>query len=334
MDTITPILSVVIPLLNEEGNLIVLHQKLVAVLQAVGHPYEIIFVNDGSTDSSAQILAELFQADPLVQVIHFRRNFGKTAALTAGFQHSRGQIIITLDADLQDDPTEIPAMLNKLNEGYDLVAAWRYQRQDSIDKTWPSRLFNWAVSTFSGVKLHDFNCGFKVYRRAVTEQISLYSDFHRFVPVLAAHKGFRVVELPVQHHRRYAGTSKYGNMGRMVRFFFDFITILFLQTYLKQPLHLFGTGGLVVFGLGILVEFYLAILWLLRTLDLAQVDPIGTRPIFTVGILAMILGIQLVSTGLLGEMLRYFTFHPEQEYVIEKVLHHDDAVLRQPAKTS
>ncbi len=315
----TPYLSIVIPLLNEEGNLILLHQKLTEVLRELGQPYEIIFINDGSTDASPRILNELFETDPAVQVIHFQRNFGKTAGLTAGFQHSRGEIIITLDADLQDDPAEIPAMLAKLAEGYDLVAAWRYHRYDPIDKTWPSRLFNWAVSTFSGLHLHDFNCGFKVYRRVVTQKIPLYSDFHRFIPVLAVGQGFRVTEQPVQHYPRHSGVSKYG-VGRTVRGLLDFITVLFLTTSLKHPLRLFGVVGLAMFGLGSLIELYLAGEWLLRALSLAEVEPIGTRPLFTVGILAMILGIQLFSTGLLGEMIRYFSFRPEQEYTIKQIL--------------
>jgi glycosyltransferase involved in cell wall biosynthesis len=317
-------ISIVVPVFNEEGNLKKLYQQLTKVLTSLKQSHEIVFINDGSTDNSAVVLDELFEQDSLVQVIHFQQNFGKTPALTAGFQHSRGDIIITLDADLQDDPAEIPAMLNKLNEGYDLVAAWRQQRQDSLDKTLPSQMFNWTVSTFSGVNLHDFNCGFKVYRRVVTEKIKLYSDFHRFIPVLAARKGFRVAELPVQHHPRYSGVSKYGNAGRMFRFFFDFVNILFVTTYLKNPLRLFGTGGLIVFGLGVLIELYLAILWLSRAFGLAEVEPIGTRPLFTVGILGMILGIQLFTTGLLGEMLRYFSFQPEQEYTIKTILKHEE----------
>jgi len=323
VDVASHVISIVIPVFNEEGNLKRLHQLLDEVLSSLGQAYEIVFVNDGSSDSSAEILDGLFEQDPSVQVIHFQQNFGKTPALTAGFQHSRGEIIVTLDADLQDDPAEIPAMLNKLDEGYDLVAAWRLERQDSLEKTLPSRMFNWTVSTFSGVKLHDFNCGFKVYRRAVTEKIKLYSDFHRFIPVLAARQGFRVTELPVQHHPRYAGASKYGNAGRMFRFFFDFINILFVTTYLKNPLRLFGTSGLVVFALGGLIEVYLAILWFSRALGFAEIEPIGTRPLFTVGILAMILGIQLFTTGLLGEMLRYFSFRPEQEYTIKTILKHE-----------
>lgn len=320
-------LSIVIPLLNEEGNLKLLHHKLTESLVTLGQPYEIIFINDGSTDKSPQLLAELFALDPAVQVIHFQQNFGKTAAITAGFRHSRGDIIITLDADLQDDPAEIPRLLARLEEGYDLVAAWRHDRQDPIDKTWPSRLFNLVVATFSGLHLHDFNCGFKVYRRAVTEQIPLYSDFHRFIPVLAAGKGFRIAELQVQHHPRYAGVSKYG-AGRAVRGFLDFITVLFLTTYLKHPLRLFGTSGLFMFSLGSLIELYLAFLWLMRAVTGSPVEPIGTRPLFTVGILAMILGIQLFSTGLLGEMLRYFTFRPEQEYTIKQIL------TREPTSTA
>ncbi|MDM8518547.1 glycosyltransferase family 2 protein [Anaerolineales bacterium HSG6] len=316
--------SIVIPLYNEEGNLKLLHEQLTAALQPLGQPYELIFVDDGSTDQSAQILAQLYQQDsPHVQVIHFRQNFGKTAGLNAGFQHSQGDIIITLDADLQDDPAEIPAMLTKLDEGYDLVAAWRYHRQDPIDKTWPSRLFNWAVTTFSGVKLHDFNCGFKVYRRQVTEQIALYSDFHRFIPVLAANKGFRITEQAVQHHPRHSGVSKYG-IGRTLRGFLDFINVLFLTSYLRHPLRLFGTSGLSIFSLGVLVELYLMILWFARELGGADIPPIGTRPLFLGGILALILGIQLFSIGLLGEMLRYFTFRAEEEYSIRKILKREE----------
>ncbi|MEM7348133.1 MAG: glycosyltransferase, partial [Chloroflexota bacterium] len=239
-----------------------------------------------------------------------------------GFAHSRGDIIITMDADLQDDPAEIPAMLDKLNEGYDLVAAWRHDRQDPMDKTLPSRIFNWGVSTFSGVRLHDFNCGFKTYRRAVTQQITLYSDFHRFIPVLAAGKGFRITEIPVQHHPRHSGISKYG-AARTIRGLIDFIAVLFLLTYLKHPLRLFGTSGFVIFGIGSLIELYLTALWFLRAAGVVEVGPIGTRPLFLVGILAIILGIQLFSIGLLGEMLRYFTHRPDREYTIERILKHE-----------
>jgi len=314
-------LSLVIPLLNEEDNLRPLHRRLTETLGELSYLYEIVFVDDGSVDESPAILADLFEQDPVhVRVIRFRRNFGKTAALNAGFAHARGEILITMDADLQDDPAEIPAMLNKLDEGFDLVAAWRVNRQDPLDKTLPSRIFNFFVSRGSRVHLHDFNCGFKTYRRSVTDSIKLYGDLHRFIPVLAHQQGFRITELPVQHHPRHAGTSKYGTR-RFLRGFLDFGMVLFLTSYLRRPLHLFGTGGLIILGLGALINLYLTFLWLLREAGgVSTIGPIGTRPLLIVGVLAMILGIQLVSIGLLGEMLRYFSFHPDEEYAIYRVL--------------
>ena len=314
-------LSLIIPLLNEADNLAPLYEWLAGTLKEVDRPYEVIFVDDGSTDASPAILEELFENDPQhVRVIQFRRNFGKTAALSAGFAHARGQVIITMDADLQDDPGEIPAMLAKLEEGYDLVAAWRVDRQDPLDKTLPSRIYNFVVSRFTGVALHDFNCGFKTYRRTVTDTVRLYGELHRFIPVLAHQQGFRITELPVQHHPRRAGASKYG-AKRLLKGFLDFGTVLFLTTYLKRPLHLFGTAGLAVFAIGMVINLYLAFLWLLREVGgRADIGPIGTRPLLMVGVLAMILGIQLISIGLLGEMLRYFTFRPTEEYAIHHIL--------------
>jgi glycosyltransferase involved in cell wall biosynthesis len=253
-------------------------------------------------------------------VIQFRRNFGKTAALNAGFALARGEVIITMDADLQDDPAEIPAMLAKLDEGYDLVAAWRVDRQDPMEKTLPSRFFNFVVSRLTCVSLHDFNCGFKVYRRSVTDSVRLYGELHRFIPVLAHKQGFRITEVPVQHHPRRVGVSKYG-AKRYVKGFLDFGTVLFLTTYLKRPLHLFGAAGLAVFGVGMVINSYLAFLWLVREVGgRTDIAPIGTRPLLMVGVLAMILGIQLISIGLLGEMLRYFTFRPTEEYTIRRIM--------------
>lgn len=321
MDSLPVYLSLIIPILNEADNLHPLYEQLTASLGKLGRAYEIIFVDDGSTDASQIILEELFQRDPgHVRVIQFRRNFGKTAALSAGFAHVRGQVIITMDADLQDDPAEIPAMLAKLDEGYDLVAAWRVNRQDPLDKTLPSRIYNFVVSRFTGVPLHDFNCGFKVYRRVVTDSAKLYGELHRFIPVLAHQQGFRIAELPVQHYPRRAGESKYG-AERLLKGALDFGTVLFLTTYLKRPLHLFGVAGLAVFGVGSLINLYLAVLWLLREVaGMTGIGPIGTRPLLIVGVLAMILGIQLISIGLLGEMLRYFTFHPTEEYAVHRIL--------------
>jgi glycosyltransferase involved in cell wall biosynthesis len=323
-DTV-PYLSLVIPLLNEAENLGPLYERLSDALREVGQPYEVIFVDDGSTDASGAILEDLFRSDaPHVRVIQFRRNFGKTAALSAGFAQACGQVVITMDADLQDDPAEIRAMLARLDEGYDLVAAWRVNRQDPLDKTLPSRIFNLVVSRLTGVRLHDFNCGFKAYRRAVTDSVRLYGELHRFIPILAHQRGFRVAEVPVQHHPRRAGVSKYG-ARRFLRGFLDFGTVLFLTTYLRRPLHLFGAVGLAVFGSGSLINLYLAFLWFLREVaGMAWIGPIGTRPLLIVGVLAMILGIQLISIGLLGEMVRYFTFRPGEEYTVRRMLGESD----------
>jgi glycosyltransferase involved in cell wall biosynthesis len=320
-----PSLSIIIPLLNEADNLCALHERLTASLASTGRDYEILFVDDGSDDASPDILQDLFQRDAAhVRVLQFRRNFGKTAALSAGFGHARGEVIITMDADLQDDPAEIPAMLAKLDEGYDLVAAWRFNRQDPLDKTLPSRFFNLVVSRSTGLRLHDFNCGFKAYRRAVTDAVRLYGELHRFIPVLAQQQGFRIAELAVQHHPRRAGVSKYG-AKRLVKGFIDFGTVLFLTTYLKRPSHLFGVGGVAMFGLGSLANLYLAVLWVLREAwGMTSIGPIGTRPLLIVAVLAMILGIQLISIGLLGEMLRYFNFRPAEEYTIRRILEIED----------
>jgi len=316
-----PPLSIIIPLLNEADNLCALHEQLTASLAGTGRAYEILFVDDGSDDASPGILEDMFRRDAThVRVLQFRRNFGKTAALNAGFAHARGQVVITMDADLQDDPAEIPAMLAKLEEGYDLVAAWRYDRQDPLDKTLPSRLFNLVVSRSTGLRLHDFNCGFKAYRRTVTDTVRLYGELHRFVPVLAHQQGFRIAELAVQHHPRRAGVSKYG-AKRLLKGFIDFGTVLFLTTYLKRPSHLFGVSGVAVFGLGLLANLYLAVLWVLREVwGMTGIGPIGTRPLLIMAVLAMILGIQLISIGLLGEMLRYFNFRPAEEYTIRRIL--------------
>lgn len=306
-------LSIVVPVLNEEANLKPLYSELKEALKTLGRSHEIVFVDDGSTDGSAQTLAELHEADDRVKVIEFRRNFGKTAALTAGFRLSRGQTVVTMDADLQDDPAEIGVLLGKLEEGYDLVVAWRFERRDPLSKTLPSRIFNWTVASLTGVRLHDFNCGFKAYRRPVTEEVKLYGELHRFIPVLAFLKGFRIAEVKVIHRPRRAGHSKYG-IGRLGRGFFDFLTVIFLTTYLKRPLHLFGTAGIVVFLAGLIINTYMA--YLRFFLD----EAIGTRPLLLLGVLSMLLGLQIISMGLLGEMLRNLTFRPEEEYSIRRVL--------------
>lgn len=311
--------SVIIPLFDEEGNLTPLYQKLSKVLANLSYDYEIIFVDDGSEDNSLPILTGLHQQDPThVRIVEFRRNFGKTAALVAGFELAEGDVLITMDADLQDDPDEIPSMLTELEKGNDLVMAWRVERMDNQQKKLSSRIFNGVVSRAAGRQFNDLNCGFKVYRREVIDSVRLYSDLHRYIPILAVWQGFRVIEKPVTHHPRHAGVSKYGP-GRVARGFMDLIMVLFITKYLRHPLRLFGWLGVAVLGGGAVINLYLAGLWLIRALNLAAVGPIGTRPLLAVGVLAMILGVQLVSLGLLGEMLRYFAYRPEEEYTIRRV---------------
>jgi glycosyltransferase involved in cell wall biosynthesis len=308
----TEMISFVIPLLNEKDSLKELHKAVSQVMESLPFSYEIIFVDDGSTDGSPAVLQDLYQTDrEHIRVIQFRRNFGKTAAMTAGFARVRGEIVVTLDADLQDDPSELPKLLDTLKEGYDLVVAWRAHRQDSISKTWPSKLANVTVSTLTGVKLHDLNCGFKAYRREVVQDIKLYGELHRYVPVLAHWRGYRITEVPVTHHPRKFGISKYGTR-RLARGYIDFLSVLFLTTYLKRPMHLFGLVGSVVAAIGAIIMLYLAGLWIFG-------GGIGWRPLIFFGTTALVVGIQLISVGLLGEMLRNITFKAEEEYSIRQI---------------
>ena len=305
-------ISFVIPLLNEEGSLEALHGAITQTVASMPYAYEIIFVDDGSNDRSPAILEELYQADPEhVRVLQFRRNFGKTAALTAGFARARGEIVVTMDADLQDDPAELPKLLAKLDEGYDLVGAWRAERNDPISKRWPSKFANATVSALTDLELHDVNCGFKVYRREVVRDLKLYGELHRFIPVLAHWRGYRVTEAPVMHHPRRFGQSKYG-ARRLARGYIDFLSVLFLTTYLKRPMHLFGLAGSACAAVGTVIMLYLAGLWILQ-------GGIGWRPLLFFGITALVVGIQLISVGLLGEMLRNVTFRAEEEYSIRRV---------------
>ena len=305
-------ISFVIPLLDEEESLPALHEAVTRSMESLPFAYEIVFVDDGSTDQSPAVLHELYQADrEHVRVIQLRRNFGKTAALSAGFARARGKIIVTLDADLQDDPSELPKLLAKLEEGYDLVVAWRARRQDSVSKRWPSRFANFTVSTLTGVKLHDLNCGFKVYRCEVVQDLKLYGELHRYIPVLAHWEGYKVTEVPVTHHPRQFGTSKYG-VRRLGRGYIDFLSVLFLTSYLKRPMHLFGMLGTIIAAVGTLIMLYLAAIWLIE-------GGLGWRPLLFFGTTALMVGIQLISIGLLGEMLRNITFRGEEEYSIRQI---------------
>lgn len=311
-------LSVVVPLHNEAENLPMLYEKVTAAIRATPEPYrsqyELVLVDDGSTDDSFKGCVALYEQDPEhVKVIRFRRNFGKTAALQAGFVLSRGAYIMTIDADVQEDPQHIVEMLEKLESGYDLVSGWRHDRQDPVSKTLPSRLYNWVVSHFTGIPLHDFNCGFKAYRRAVVTDLKFYGELHRFIPVLAHQRGFRITEVPVTHRPRQYGKSKFG-AKRLGRGYIDFIQVLFLITYLRRPLRLFGSVGTLLGGLGGIILVYLTILWFLGQ------GPIGNRPLLTLGVLLVLTGLQLISTGLIGEMLREWTFHPTDEFSVSEIL--------------
>jgi glycosyltransferase involved in cell wall biosynthesis len=305
-------LSMVIPVYNEVQSIPKLYQELAPVLAAQHCTYEIVFVDDGSTDGTFQALVALHARDPQVRVIQFRRNFGKTAALVAGFDHCRGEVIITMDADLQDDPQEIPHFLEKLAEGYDLVSGWKKDRQDPWSKTLPSKVFNSVVSTSTGIHIHDFNNGFKAYRREVTEELKLYADLHRFIPVMATWRGFRVTEIAVQHHPRIYGKSKFG-AGRFARGMLDFFKVLFLTRYMQKPLHLFGSIGAALVGLGLIFGVYL-------TEEHFRVGHIANRPLLDLSVLLLITGVQLFSLGLLGEMLRHVSYRRAEEYSVRQFL--------------
>lgn len=297
-DSTPPFLSFVIPVYNEEATIQTLHSKITETLTATGiETYEICFIDDGSTDSSWQTIESLTKEDSQhTSGLRFRRNFGKADALQAGFSHVNGDIIFTMDADLQDDPCEIPAFLKKLDEGYDLVSGWKQIRHDPISKTLPSKVFNALARALSGVQLNDFNCGFKAYRKEVTQSIQLFGELHRFIPILTHAEGFRIGELAVQHHPREHGVSKYGGK-RFLKGFLDLLTVTFMTRYLRRPAHVFGGGGLVAGSLGFIVLAWLSFSKIILG------NPIGTRPLFFLGILLLLLGVQLLSLGLVAEMI-------------------------------
>lgn len=294
-----PRLSVVCPVFNEAESIPHLVDELWEVLTPLCHEriagFEVIFVDDGSTDDTPQVLERLHETKPHLGVIRFRTNVGKSAALARGFRACSGDVVITIDGDLQDDPHEIPLLLDALDQGYHAVSGWKAERKDPLSKRLPSRIYNWATRLASGLPLHDFNCGLKAYRREVTDEIRVYGQLHRFLPVLAHWRGFRVGEVRVHHRMRRFGTSKFG-ASRFVAGLLDFMTVVFLMKYRRRPLHLFGLVGLALFGVGVLVNLYLAIVWL-------RTHAIGGRPLLIFGLLSTILGFQFVSIGLLGEMM-------------------------------
>ncbi|OQY28893.1 MAG: glycosyltransferase [Candidatus Cloacimonetes bacterium 4572_55] len=287
--------SVVIPLYNEEGSLAELHKQIVQALKPRGYRYEVLFIDDGSQDDSFEVIHGLSKIDPNVRAIRLRTNCGKSDALSVGFSLVRGEYVITMDADLQDDPDEIPSLIDKLEEGYDLISGWKKERFDPLSKRIPSRFFNKITALISGIPLHDFNCGLKAYRREVTQEIPVYGELHRYLPVLAKWQGYRIGELAVTHHPRKYGVTKFG-FARFYRGFFDLLTVIFLTRYLKRPMHFFGIIGAIVFFIGFAINLHLSILWL-RGIG------IGERPMLLLGVLMQIIGTQFFSIGLVGEMI-------------------------------
>lgn len=289
-------ISIVIPAYNEAESLPDLLQKIKHNVSSLKRVWEVIVVDDGSSDQTLSVLKSLRNQYPSLKIISFRKNYGKSAALSAGFKMAKGEIVITMDADLQDDPEEIPTLISKLEvENLDLVSGWKKKRHDPITKTIPSKLFNFVTSVMTGIKLHDFNCGLKAYRQAVTKDLKIYGELHRFLPALAHWYGYKVGEVPVKHHPRKFGKTKFG-ISRFFNGFFDLLTVLFITRYQTSPLHIFGMMGLFVVTVGLIIEIYLTIEWFMGV-------GIRNRPLFFLGILAIIVGVQFFVFGLLGEMI-------------------------------
>ena len=302
-------LSVIIPLYNEEGSINDLYDQLFVILEKLKITYEIWFIDDGSVDDSLRILKEYQKKDKNIKVISFQNNYGKSAALSKGFQVANGDIIITMDADLQDDPAEIPNLVAKINSGFDLVSGWKKKRFDPLSKRIPSKFFNFITSFITGIKIHDINCGLKAYRKEVIKEIPVYGELHRYIPVLAHWRGYRIGEIVVKHHPRKYGKTKYG-VSRFFKGFFDLLAVLFLTRYRQRPLHLFGFLGLLSCFLGFVILLYLTVLWF-------QGYGIGHRPLFFMGILLVIIGLQSFSLGLIGEMITNIQ-SDKPSYVLKK----------------
>lgn len=292
-----PSISAVVPALNEAESLPQLHRELVLALEQQDCVWEILYVDDGSRDGTDRVIEELAASDPRVGGIILRRNFGKSAALATGFRHATGEWILTLDADLQDDPSELPKLVAAVESGYDLVSGWKQNRQDPITKTLPSRLFNAVTSSVAGIRLHDFNCGFKLYTRDVVESIELYGELHRFMPALANWRGFRVGEVGVRHRARIHGKSKFGP-ARFINGFLDLLAAAFISTSALKPLHVFGRIGILFLVLGCLPGFFFVAQWINH-------EPLRVRPLMLLGVGLVLVGIQFVLMGLIGEMIAH-----------------------------
>ena len=308
--------SVIIPVYNEEDNIEPLYSILRPILDKINRAFEIIFIDDGSRDGTCEILRRLHASDPLCKVIRFRRNFGQTAAMAAGFTHARGDIIITLDGDLQNDPADIPMLLAKIDEGYDVVSGWRVHRKDKLlTRRIPSICANWLISKITGVKLHDYGCTLKAYRREVAQNVGLYGEMHRFIPAMASWMGISVAEVAVNHHPRRRGVSKYG-LSRTLRVILDLITVKFLLSYATKPLQMFGPVGFLSLLAGSSLAGYLSVDKLVYHHGLSD------RPMLFLAILLILVGIQLITMGLLGEMMVriYHEGQKKPTYVIREFL--------------
>lgn len=307
--------SVVVPLYNEEENVNVLHERLRDVLETLGTEYEIIYVDDGSSDRTLNLLEEIQKADRNVLVLSLRRNFGQTAAFAAGFDFARGDIVITMDGDLQNDPKDIPRLLDAIRD-YDLVSGWRKKRKDTfLTRRLPSMIANWLISKVTRVKLHDYGCSLKAYRRDVVKNLRLYGEMHRFIPAVASWYGVRVAEIETAHHPRLRGKSKYG-ISRTIKVLLDLITVKFLQSFSTKPMQFFGPMGMIFGIAGVGISLYLSIEKLFKGVN------IGGRPLLLLGALLIIVGVQFVGMGLLGEML-VRVYHESQKkpiYAIKKIL--------------
>jgi glycosyltransferase involved in cell wall biosynthesis len=312
------VISVVIPVHDEEYSVTPLYDELAAALDGDGRAWEAVFVDDGSTDGSFGALTRLHDSHDNVCVVRLRRNFGKAAALDAGFGEAGGDTVVTIDGDLQDDPSEIPKLLAKLDEGYDLVSGWKTKRRDPLTRRIPSRIFNAVAGKVSGVRLHDLNCGLKAYRAEVVQGMQLYGELHRYIPVLAHYRGYRVTELPVNHRPREHGRSNYG-VERYVRGFLDLLTVTFMGRYRHRPLHLFGGVGLFASLLGVAILVYLTVVKLTG-------HAIGQRPLLTLGVLLVVVGIQLLSLGLISELIT--SHHEERTGGADRAARLVDEVLR------
>jgi glycosyltransferase involved in cell wall biosynthesis len=311
------VISVVVPVHEEERTLALLFDELQGALDPLGQPWEAVFVDDGSTDGSFAALTRLHDAHDNIRVVRLRRNFGKAAALAAGFANAQGDIVVTIDADLQDDPAEIPRLLAKLDEGFDLVSGWKAHRRDPITRRALSRIFNWVTGRVSGLRLHDLNCGLKAYRAEVVQGLRLYGELHRFIPVLAHYRGHRLAEVPVNHRPREHGRSRYG-VERYLRGFLDLLTVSFIGRYRYRPLHLFGGLGLGLGALGLAVLVYLTVLKI-------GGEAIGRRPLLILGVLLVVVGLQFFSLGLISELIT--SQHEERAGPRERTELHVDEIL-------